>query len=309
MTPGLTYGTKSGRELKLSEIPESFRERYRTPGAKDDDAVKLDCQSCHQLDGSSKKSVRGEGRHMVAMTFDHDCKACHDLKTNLTGEDAVNYPIDPPHGQQPAVLTPWLGARELTLSVVQDQTKGADVALFGGWLDPRERDKVDPALKPRVDSLTASAQKRLFGSDGACAKCHEIDAGKIVPPAIPTVWFEKSWFDHASHRALDCAECHPGKSAVQKDGVTELGVPEPIGIRGIESCRKCHGPTSADKAGVRAGRVDCHRYHNGEHPLTGPWALRPSIRRRSCRFSTDPHRALTWRRVSNLPTLRASVEA
>ncbi|HEX3313491.1 MAG TPA: cytochrome c3 family protein [Gemmataceae bacterium] len=268
MTAGLWYGTKSAQTLKVGDIPESFRERYRMPGAKDDDAVKLDCQSCHRLDGSTPKTVRGEGRHMAPMSFDHDCKACHSLKTNVAGDDAVAYSVDPPHGQQPAVLAPWL-SRELTLSVVQDQTKGTDIKLFGGRLDPRERAKVDEALKPRVEALTNSAQKKLFGSDGTCAKCHEIDAGNIVPPAIPTVWFQRSWFDHSSHRALECAECHPGKAAVQKNGVTELGVPEPLGIRGIESCRKCHGPTSADKAGVRASCVDCHRYHNGDHPLQG----------------------------------------
>jgi Cytochrome c7 and related cytochrome c len=268
MTAGQTYGSKSGKTWKIGDIPEEMRERYRMPGAKDDAAVQLDCQSCHQLDGATDKTVRGAGRHMAPMSFDQNCKACHALKTNLTGDDAVNYPIDPPHGQQPAVLTPWL-TREITLAVVQDKTKGNEIKLFGGRLDPREREKVEQALKPRVESLTASAQKKLFGSDGACAKCHEIDAGKIVPPAIPTVWFENAWFDHASHRALNCAECHPGKTAVSKDGVTELGVPEPIGIRGIESCRKCHGPTSADKAGVRQGCVNCHRYHNGDHPLEG----------------------------------------
>ena len=54
-----------------------------------------------------------------------------------------------------------------------------------------------------------------------------------------------------------------------KDGVTQLNLSDRPGIRGIETCRKCHGPTSADKPGVRADCVDCHRYHNGDQPLHG----------------------------------------
>ena len=258
------------RWLGLCRLEMGMRPLRHTPPAppSNQSSVRARLRSCHHLDGSSAKAVRGDGRLFAPIEFERDCKACHSLKTIVAGDDAASYTLVPPHGQQPNVLAPWL-TRELTLAVVQDQTKGADVKLFGGRLDPREREKIEQALKPRVEALTAAAKKKLFGSDGTCAKCHEIEAAKIVPPEIPTVWLTKSWFDHASHRALDCAACHPGKTSVVKDGVTELGVPERLGIPGIETCRKCHGPTSAGAAGVRAGCVDCHRYHNGDHPLEG----------------------------------------
>jgi predicted CXXCH cytochrome family protein len=266
MTPGTWYGTKTDRARKLSDLPDSDRDRYRRPGQRDDELVQLECRSCHHLDGSA--TIRSDGRLFAPISFDRDCQACHSLRTIVSGDDSASYPLEPPHGQQTDVLASWL-TRELTLAVVQDRTKGTDVKLFGGRLDPREREKIEQALKPRVESLTAAAKKKLFGSDGTCAKCHEIEEGKVVSPRIASVWLKKSWFDHASHRALDCAECPPGKTSVVKNGVTELGVPERLGIPGIETCRKCHGPASTGAAGVRAGCVDCHRYHNGDHPLEG----------------------------------------
>jgi cytochrome c7-like protein len=268
LTPGTWYGTDTDRARKLSDIPESFRERYRQPGQKDDDLVQLNCQACHQMTGSSTKSVRGSGMFMEPMKFDHDCKACHDLKTIAVGNDKFQHALFPQHGVQPEALADWL-TNELTLAVFKDQTKSTEVKLFGGRLDPVERTKIDEKLKPRVEELVKDAKKNLTGNEGTCAKCHTIDGNKIIPPEIPTVWFQKSWFDHASHRALNCAECHPYQKSVVKDGVTELGVPERPGILGIESCRKCHGPTSMGKAGVRAGCINCHRYHNGDHPLLG----------------------------------------
>jgi Cytochrome c7 and related cytochrome c len=275
LTPGTWYGT--GKEIgkvtdraqKLSDIPESFREQYRQPGQKDDDLVQLNCQSCHQLTGSSPQSVRGTGMFMAPMKFERDCKACHDLKTIAVGDDKFQHALYPQHGVQPEALSDWLTS-EITLAVFKDQTKSTDVKLFGGRLDPLERTKIEATLKPRVESLVADAKKNLTGSEGICAKCHTIDDKTIVPPDIPTVWFQKAWFDHASHRALNCAECHDKqKSNVNKEGVTQLGVPESLGIPSIKLCRECHGPKSAGKAGVRAGCVDCHRYHNGDHPLLG----------------------------------------
>ena len=50
-------------------------------------------------------------------------------------------------------------------------------------------------------------------------------------------------------------------------------------IAGVKTCRACHAPAGmkvelpsgqpAAAAGIRHGCVDCHRYHNGDHPLQG----------------------------------------
>ena len=212
LTKGTSYGTKSDRAQKIGDIsdklggvpekvggiPESYRERHRQAGpAFDDHPSSLDCQSCHRMTGSSARSVRGEGLFMEPMTFEHDCKGCHDLKTIAVGDDKFQQALYPQHGVQPEALSDWLTS-ELTMAVGHDQTKSTDIKLFGGRLDPQVREKIEQDLQPRVKSLVAAAQKQLTGSEGACAKCHEIDGNKIVSPEIPTVWFKKSWFDHAS---------------------------------------------------------------------------------------------------------------
>jgi hypothetical protein len=44
-------------------------------------------------------------------------------------------------------------------------------------------------------------------------------------------------------------------------------------IPGIDNCQKCHAPRREDNGvvsgGVRFHCTECHRYHNGAHPLQG----------------------------------------
>jgi hypothetical protein len=117
----------------------------------------------------------------------------------------------------------------------------------------------------------------------ACGKCHELageggtEAAQIARLATPPVWFPHARFSHVAHRGVTCASCHPGTGAAYfGDGWT--AEKEPIRIAGVESCRQCHGPrrnvTDAGGArqtvgGVRHDCADCHRYHNGDHPLQG----------------------------------------
>ena len=54
---------------------------------------------------------------------------------------------------------------------------------------------------------------------------------------------------------------------------------EPIRIRGVKSCQQCHAPAGRQVevaegvvvtgGGVRHGCTDCHKYHNGDHALSG----------------------------------------
>jgi hypothetical protein len=296
MTPGTWYGTNSAHLQKLGDLPEprrprrlgdlpneSVRDRYRRKGQGDDALVELECSSCHHLNGVTATSVRGDGGIFAPITFERDCKGCHDGDLRMTlAADKVQYSLQPLHGLHASELEKWL-ASELASAVLHDQSQSPK--LIDGRLDPRDRDKIEQEMKPRIDSLKKTAQEKLFGSSqGTCAKCHRVENDKVVPPKIPTVWLPKSWFDHASHRALDCSACHEDKGSKVENEITVLGVPEKqASIPNIDNCRQCHGPSSTGGVGVRAGCVDCHRYHNGDHPLQGRGAaaFEPSPKRGS----------------------------
>ena len=103
-----------------------------------------------------------------------------------------------------------------------------------------------------------------------CLKCHEPDPkGGLVPTRIPAVWYKSARFNHAAHRAMNCAECHD-KTA--KDFTPETFVEkESLAIPGIENCRQCHGPAGTKNGkpvgGVRYECVDCHTYHHRTPPV------------------------------------------
>jgi hypothetical protein len=161
-------------------------------------------------------------------------------------------------------LNQWID-RELIEQIALSQTKEKKDDVIGGRLDPPVREEIATSFKKEVGARREQVLQSLFQSaNGKCAKCHAIPPGarEVTSPAIPTVWFEKAWFNHVSHRALECQACHP------MDNVPG-GKDEPIRIANIGTCRQCHGPIEAGAAGVTHRCVDCHRYHNGQHPLQG----------------------------------------
>jgi len=98
-------------------------------------------------------------------------------------------------------------------------------------------------------------------------KCHDPDAkaGALVPTRVPGVWFKSAKFNHASHRAMQCAGCHAQKGPAEIEAGT-IEEREPLGVPGIDNCRQCHGPAGTKDGkpvgGVRYGCVDCHTYHH-----------------------------------------------
>jgi hypothetical protein len=180
--------------------------------------------------------------------------------------------------------------RTLTTHVVNDSTPAREKKIIGGRLDPIERQAIARTVKDHVSILVNTANKALYNPGGTCAKCHdtlpnpkasanEAAPMAIEPAGIPTVWFEQARFNHVSHRAMQCSECHPGKDKQAEKGNTTVIEHEPIGILGIESCKNCHGPretvqlkekkTAVERGGVRYKCTDCHSYHNGAKPLQG----------------------------------------
>jgi hypothetical protein len=88
-----------------------------------------------------------------------------------------------------------------------------------------------------------------------------------VPTNVPEFWYKQAKFNHAAHRMLECRGCHNVEKSTTADAVA---------IPNIENCRQCHGPAistpEGPRGGARADCVECHQYHNGDHPRTGKGA-------------------------------------
>jgi predicted CXXCH cytochrome family protein len=279
MTMGLPHSKKAlgdinGNTLfKVRDIDNpQLRDLYRPLGGDDDSVVQLSCASCHQTGGdqTSPKS----GSYMLPINYESHCQACHPTKVPsfVGGNAALAAEINVPHRLQTNELERYLKA-EITRALTLDNPK---------WLElPADsRNRVDQPREPngtltlqreitnRVERskamLFATVPENTHAGGNSCGKCHDLKEKQIVPTNIPTVWFTKARFNHSSHRAMNCLECHQGKEAQvfgpqQKTYEKEK---ESVHIAGIDNCQKCHSPkTSSGQGGVRSNCTDCHRYH------------------------------------------------
>ncbi len=321
MTPGLTYTPGARGAWTLDRLPTADRDRYRKSGQGDADAVSLDCASCHKLDsgtggkgfeaeraalaGEPVRSVlppRAEGAYYLPVNFDAHCKACHPVQApaNVTVNDVILPAFDLPHRVQPDRLADVLEG-EYARRLAEQKPALKRPPGPGGRLDGKPEGDV-PLFRDELDRLTRSAFEQLLaaaplaavagGTSGpalsggySCGKCHDVTGEKamarIAPVPDRTVWLAHAKFDHAAHRGVSCAGCHPGTGpGTGPDGTTVArGEKEPVQILGVESCRACHAPAGTPTheslgpvmsgGGVRHACTDCHRYHNGDAPLQG----------------------------------------
>src|SRR5262249_50700643 len=148
--------------------------------------------------------------------------------------------------------------------------------------------------KAFIDGKVDLAMKTLFLSKKTCGECHyakgktdeeqmtaipkRLQAGpsEITRAAgwfqhtasIPDVWYLHAKFDHVSHRAVECRQCHKNAYALEADGT---GNPHAstthrdILVPGVASCRMCHSPARTEGGvavgGARSDCTECHRYH------------------------------------------------
>jgi hypothetical protein len=156
---------------------------------------------------------------------------------------------------------PITEASERAKTAAAERTLIALRLLFGSAIDEKTR-----------------RDARLPMSRGGCVECHELKpAGRplvdlkaaesleIKDVNVRPLWFESARFDHAAHRAVECAACHKDVEKSKDQSIPLLP--------NIEQCVDCHAPST-----TRAGRpvggagvscVECHRYHNGDHPAQG----------------------------------------
>ena len=300
--PGYTLGLK-GNILTFAQIAERERARYgwqSTMPLETPVPPLTDCKSCHRLDsdeyaaspahsgaaGAGRPS-RDAGAYMLPVTYENDCRACHPLEF-----DSKSPGRQLPHGLSPRDVLDALR------QFYEAQAVNADPELLRRYVPPRRKpgEPADPVLDAvvrAVDDKVLIALKTLFGSGAndeavrqqklplgtrGCVECHElspspypvVDADRIrnvaiEPVKVPTVWFERARFDHSAHRAVDCIECH-SEASTSKNNADVL-------IPGITNCIQCHGPATGRAGQARGGAgnscTECHRFHNGDHPLQG----------------------------------------
>jgi hypothetical protein len=283
LTPGMIL-TEGGAPWTLAKIPVSERERYRQPAQQGNDVpVKLDCASCHQTDSSDMEIGRDQlaglpagllparttGAHMLPITYEIQCKACHPLTF-----DAGKPEWSVPHRLQPPQVKEFLRSA-YAAQFLSENPKILDQPLLTRRpLPGKVTGEIEKTARTYRDDKVAKAEKIIFGGKTTCAECHAYEpAGaalpqRIVPPAVPDVWFKHARFDHRAHRAVDCLQCH-GQATVSTESADVL-------IPGIDKCLECHGPARGSGTSARGGArydcTECHRYHNGDGataPLQG----------------------------------------
>jgi Cytochrome c7 and related cytochrome c len=325
MSPGIGYisggrGKMTKKDLlALNKDDPKIANLYEEK----DGVIQLDCASCHQLDAglkgngpssdllaglrdTAKQSIlppRAEGAYYLPVNFEAHCQACHPLKsptvTSSAGQKFDSF--DLPHCKQPAEMKEVLRARFSGLLLSEKGRPELLKKLAGDRELETAATEIQDAVEKGFGKLFAAVNPNVPNAmnGGTCTECHKltgegakVESLKIKDPAIPTVWFEHSKFNHISHRGYSCMDCHPNTAPdsytdrfqTKGKGVFDAskiytGEDQKINILGVESCRVCHNPKPSVNAvgqpqgGVRSNCTDCHRYHNGDNPFQGRGAI------------------------------------
>jgi hypothetical protein len=277
---GLSKAANAAKPFQLGDISAEYRERFRKNKELDTAAVQLDCASCHRADGRDPEAdgqvlaglpqgavlpARGDGAYMQPILFERHCQGCHPL---TIGRNAEKQPLTTiRHRLQPRELRQVLRGYYTTRFLEGGlKVRPAFLKIPLPGKNPL-RDEEKRTAEELIAKHVQADERILYGAS-TCQKCHASvnDANSSIPPAaIPQVWFAKAKFDHGAHRAVDCLQCHEG--AAQSLVHTDVLLPT------IASCQQCHvaAQRHGDQAvgGARFDCVECHRYHNGAHPLQG----------------------------------------
>ncbi len=216
----------------------------------------LTCLDCHRPDE--------DRRYMQPIRYQRDCASCHPLSVPIEAELANEPARHPSPGESARTVRAEL--RDRLIRYIQ----GHPAALEGREtpeperpIPGRDRRAVAPMTGTQwqwANSHLDRVERPLFDGAGGCRFCHtEVSNPTQRPeglpqyaePALTTRWFPQSTFNHDSHRALNCQECHAGTS--RSDQSSKVLMPK------IETCQRCHTSSSP---GARSDCVECHAYHD-----------------------------------------------
>jgi len=301
LQPGLSVG------LELTDLDPEDRPVYQRITS--NGQLQLDCSSCHFLESSGairpvtatkewgNHPPRSPGTYYLPISYQTHCQACHPIRVGVPQDD--QQAIELPHGLQPDELGerldqifaaralanhPELLDRAAPEPPAQDEAAEAEaeaVQKLRRLLQAEDRPLPGRALEPerfgdRLARERLRVDRGLYLTRQSCAECHEFEredptdpeTWQVRPTRIPEIWFPHARFSHVAHRTLDCVECHKGVDSSTSS--------KAIHLPSIESCRACHAPLQTGSTrrtlatgGARFDCVECHRYHNGGHPLQG----------------------------------------
>jgi hypothetical protein len=283
----MTAGMDCGFTLeKIAAYNPDNKNRYEDMRSRDG-TIQLDCSSCHQLDSSGFSQVRPgnlgrlqsdlvfprrqSGGYMLPITYENQCAACHPLAFAKDPEkDGANASV--PHRLQPQAVRQYLQD-----FYTRQYLNGNNALLERDFQRPRipPGRQPDSETKKAKDAITQKVEvtSRILldkASKNACSECHHYQGdplkdedSRVEPPRVNGIWFQHASFNHATHRAVACTECHAQESTKS----------ETMLIPAKELCATCHSPPSRTAAGLRGGArsdcVECHHYHNGKDPSHG----------------------------------------
>jgi hypothetical protein len=228
------------------------------------------CAACHQTDVA--------GRYMLPVRYEQHCQSCHPLLiqvgAELTGTKLLQArqafarkPLLHPapladgkeRGQGAATVRALVRDRYLEFVRLHPEVLAKSAVTADpehGRLFPGTR-RSEPANRDQVawaEQQLLGAERLLFDGADGCRRCHQEAArSKGLPdyaePAMLLRWLARSRFKHASHRMLNCLECHPqAETSTQSKDVL---MPK------IADCRQCHKP----QGGARSDCFECHNFH------------------------------------------------
>lgn len=257
------------------------------------------CAVCHVMDPTDdgrKSPARASGDYVQPVNFDRHCKACHPLTFSASTELKD---LEIPHHLQPAQVKEFLaGAYARTLAA--DKAAGKGRVLVEGYPLPGDnlpfaereklqRDAIKKASDTKAERLFAwerQAEKAgRYTLEGAatCGLCHHKEDGpsgkaeaRIMPTAVPEVWYEHGKFSHRAHRDVKCLSCHGKDENPNLDrreswrvSVLDSRTEGDVLLPGRNNCLECHASRSGNRGGIRHECVTCHSYHHADKPLSG----------------------------------------
>ncbi len=208
---------------------------------------KLDCGACHQPEPG--------GAAMLPIDMENHCQACHMLDFEKNSPKLAHRRPD----EVEATIRGYYSA----------------LAIRGGVKDPgapaavRRRAGTPLAVTATKDVLAWVNKRTSKGvaftfSKARCGFCHEVrkdGAGAAggtpggtkwrIKARVADRWLVKGNFDHASHTAVTCTDCH---KATASDSSGDVLLPP------LATCRECHGGETATNQ-VPSTCIMCHDFH------------------------------------------------
>ena len=234
--------------LKFTHMTHLKLEKVKKAGEK----AGSTCATCHE-------EAPG-GMVFKPVSYDQNCADCHQLQFE---------PLHPewrlPHGHPEDVANRLRGYySEAALRNETFPAPSSDIfAKPGADLPPPT-----PTGKQMVDAKTAEAMMSAIARS-ACGECHvtnppeagaDPSAWKVLPVYVPDRFLPKAQFRHDKHNTMTCQGCHAAETS--DGGVAAL-------LPGIETCKGCHAGEGGAPQRIASRCVDCHVFHNPEHPVEG----------------------------------------